>query len=592
MKAHQTKAQKGKARASELKDISKNESADSLAVRGAAKHQVSDELMGKKQHMMEIGRDIQEYLIMVVKIRGRELDKLGIGKEKFESRNAKLKQLEEKDGEEEGDNNMGSDTMTMTQEEKEDILLMDRKKAFPNYWWEPRVEEKEEFEPLIEARVEQIKVTKENWAWYFPYAMVEPLMWYWRTAQWDVGDEYIIRQKKEKDPGAEWTPWLIVAIDFYYSTGVEVCKADEHMADRKIRQIADYFRSASMQIWQLMGNRKAVTTKPAVKALGNLQMVNLPAMKNKMKARNPEMVNRTLHKIAIEAIKKGMRCENGHSMQFTMEWPAMGILSWKEARKEGIMLKRMRGKQKPPEGREKERTVREKNQALKPVQVNIVKMQGRLKPSHKSIRGEIEWSKEEKKVLEKCDYDRVVRQRQEKILLFNRRAKEDDFHEYLPITTPTQVKLTCRLCKNVIDCSAGGKGGVVRGFNADRMKKKCAENGNSAEKAKKDRLAVYRNRTYKEWNEKHKNDEKTHSFYLVDGETCDTIACTKEGCKLNQQAAFWPKETNMGLATWLRTTDKEFLVCGGKPVDHSGGKNYLKIALPARLRGGNPLQGS
>ena len=54
-------------------------------------------------------------------------------------------------------------------------------------------------------------------------------------------------------------------------------------------------------------------------------------------------------------------------------------------------------KQKPPEERETGKTVKARNHALKPIEINIVKRQERAKPSHQSIRGEFEWSEAERK---------------------------------------------------------------------------------------------------------------------------------------------------------------------------------------------------
>ncbi len=96
-----------------------------------------------------------------------------------------------------------------------------------------------------------------------------------------------------------------------------------------------------------------------------------------------------------------------------------------------------------------------------------------------------------------------MQERQEKILLFNRKAKKDEFHEYLPITTPTQVKFTCRLCKTVVNCAHDRGNGVV-GMSCSHMRKKCAENGFTAEKMKIAVRTSKRNQAYKKWNEKKK----------------------------------------------------------------------------------------
>ena len=76
------------------------------------------------------------------------------------------------------------------------------------------------------------------------------------------------------------------------------------------------------------------------------------SVRGRLKVRNIKMVNRTLHKIAIEAIIRGRQANTGASMKLKRDWPAVGVLSWKEERKEGMQYKRLRGKQKPPKERE------------------------------------------------------------------------------------------------------------------------------------------------------------------------------------------------------------------------------------------------
>ena len=62
--------------------------------------------------------------------------------------------------------------------------------------------------------------TKKEWGTAYTYAFFEPCLWFWRTALWDQDQGTVIEEKRERDPGAEWTTWIVIAADFYYLTGV------------------------------------------------------------------------------------------------------------------------------------------------------------------------------------------------------------------------------------------------------------------------------------------------------------------------------------------------------------------------------------
>ena len=75
---------------------------------------------------------------------------------------------------------------------------------------------------------ENLKITK-NWAAHYPYALCEPLMWFWTSAEWDRDVEVIVEEERTKDIGAEWTTWIVMAADFYFLTGTPLCKTGEVM---------------------------------------------------------------------------------------------------------------------------------------------------------------------------------------------------------------------------------------------------------------------------------------------------------------------------------------------------------------------------
>jgi len=413
-------------------------------------------------------------LIAVVSIRGEALDEIGKGKDKFEKRNERIKEVYEKDGEElpkEGKKER------FTEKEQQDILLRERDKAFPDYWWEPRVMKDDNLTCLCDTEVDSITVSKKNWACLYPYAMAEPLLWFWRTAQFDFDDKVIVDEKREKDPSAEWTSFLVVAADFYYCTGFPICKTDEDMKDKTLEKITLFFKAATGRIWDALKIRHP-QCKKEWKALGNLHIGGVVCIKGRLKVRNPEKINQLLHRAAIKGVNGAgsERVADGRTrLDYTVEWPEMGALHWKEKRSgENILLKRMRKKQKPPEGRTVGETIRERNHPLKPVEVKIVNCV-RMKPSHGTIKREIVWTGEEKKELDKASYDRVLREREERRLLHNREAKQYGFHDYHPFKNAKQTKLKCRLCGHEQETAQYSNKRVV-GIDFKRMKSKCKNN--------------------------------------------------------------------------------------------------------------------
>ena len=62
------------------------------------------------------------------------------------------------------------------------------------------------------------------------YEFYEPLSWFWQTAGWDVCKQQVANRTKqmtrnnkaEAPDDANWTPWIIILLDFCYCTGIPV----------------------------------------------------------------------------------------------------------------------------------------------------------------------------------------------------------------------------------------------------------------------------------------------------------------------------------------------------------------------------------
>ena len=135
------------------------------------------------------------------------MEEIGIGKDKYEKRITRIKQKYQENGEElpsrEEEKKDGQDQEEETAQEqtegRERNLMEDRTIMFPDHWWEPRVTTSE---GLIKVKMNmgnEVKVNKKEWGSKYPYALFEPLLWFWRTAEWDYSLETVVEEGKERD---------------------------------------------------------------------------------------------------------------------------------------------------------------------------------------------------------------------------------------------------------------------------------------------------------------------------------------------------------------------------------------------------------
>jgi len=547
IKAHQTKKEKEEESVTEKRLRVLNEGADIHAVKGAEEHLPNKKMIEVRQEFVKMCWDIQLYLMEVVSIRGKALDNLGIGRDRYEKRCARCKEVGEKlvevPDEEEGKEEQEEEEGTG---QKDTDLLEDRTKAFPLMWWEPRVTDEKNLTTIVGEIKEEIKVDQRNWARYYPYAMFEPLLWFWRTAQWDMEMEDLLttQEEKKKDVGAGYTTWIVMAADFHYLTGVPLCKADEIMENRMIEDMAKFFRQASRTLWTLVGceEQDGMRGGPLLKNLGAPLTAGL---KGRMKVRRPEKVNQLLHKAAIKfAMGKGPATFKGTCWKIVVNWPDVGVIGWKEKRSvggvwQGVEMveapherKRLRRKQQEPDGWQRKDSKREANNPLTEVKIKIVE-QIREKPAYRSgVRDSIVWTKEEKEMIEKVKHmPDTYRVREERRLLFNRTAKEKGYHEYLPFKGK-EAKVVCRLCKQ--NCDLSQKNGI----NWKRAEKQCPENkAHCVEKNTK--KVEMRNNNFIDWNNKNRGKNR-HLYYLVEEKSAHLLACRRPGCKLAENPNVWP----------------------------------------------------
>ena len=359
-------------------------------------------------------------------------------------------------------------------EQQSQDILENREKLFPNMKWEPRVDAEEQgLKVLLDGPAKEVKLNRDNWGVYQSYAVFEPLLWYWSTAQWqtETGED-------GPDENGFWrwhdhyTPWLIIAADFYYLTSVPLCKPEgksniKHystnvgtMEGATIDQQVTYFKRASNTLIRLVGGKLWHTVKDK-HLLADIGAETTSGVRGRLLVRKPEKVNQLLHKVGLALLKD-------QTWKIKIKWPEVGTTLWKEKRQkdgiwQGVQLvgegnprKRLTRKQKEPEGwTESLKEQRKlKNNPISGIRIDIkdgMNKDGNLKYTNE-VRESMEWNDEEKKALEKVKHlPQNIRMREEQRLIFNRTADKKGHHVLAPFKNIMNAITKCANCNKEID---------------------------------------------------------------------------------------------------------------------------------------------
>ena len=280
-----------------------------------------------------------------------------------------------------------------------------KEEAFPGHRWEPWVKEGDTTRVLKHTPVpyvEAINMDNRNqrWGYRYLYELYEPMMWFWRTAEWDLEEQKIrkktkkgktgrkIEEEEKVDENANWTPWIIILLDFFYTTGMPIDRKNDmrikavrrrkeceekgtkykkiteevtSTREMNMKELEFYFIHASRQMWKILQMEESNETHTR-NSFADLNLTsNYPGsdrfdggkaekrlgtseMQGRLKVRAPEQVNLMMHKLAM----KQMEIEEGEfALNIPMEtWPEIGAVLWKE-RREMTFKPRLRKKTKP-----------------------------------------------------------------------------------------------------------------------------------------------------------------------------------------------------------------------------------------------------
>ena len=190
-----------------------------------------------------------------------------------------------------------------------------KEEVFPGHLWEPRVKEEDITRILKHTPVPYVEAINmdnrhQRWGYRYLYEMYEPMMWFWRTAEWDLEEQKIRKKTKKGEKGKKieevenvaesgnWTPWIIILLDFFYTTGMPIDRKNDMrikavkrreeceenltkykkmteemtpMREMNMKELEFYFIKASRQMWKIlqMEENNETHTKKQLRRLGS-----------------------------------------------------------------------------------------------------------------------------------------------------------------------------------------------------------------------------------------------------------------------------------------------------------------------------------
>ena len=312
--AHQKKEDTRTETAEQKEDRLLNEGADKRAVQGALRHAPPDELVKQKKEHKKLIHRLQKMMLAIVDQRNAALDKWalniaeteGLRKRTFEERRKiaaeeRLKQLMEKKPdfkkkveklrEEKG---FQEHIVAAPSDEQIRNLSGPRQKAFPEYWFEPRATKGEPIQNIAQA---EYPTSLSRSQWGYASSLFKPLLLYWRSA-------YVNTDAKVPahfdNVGASWTPWLLAALDFWYSTAEPIVRTygSNSSHDHWITTIVRHFVAATKRVFGLCGDPWKIQEHRAVATFQPLGLPKCRGFSGRLVVRSPEKVDQVIHDFA------------------------------------------------------------------------------------------------------------------------------------------------------------------------------------------------------------------------------------------------------------------------------------------------------
>ena len=126
--------------------------------------------------------------------------------------------------------------------------------------------------------------------------------------------------------GAGQTPWLFLALDFRYTTGIRLCPSNEDEEKIYLCQLVRYFASAFKQVYRLSGYKFNLKIVQKVCTLQGLGLPKTAGLNRRAVLSTPGKVNEVLHMLAINMATD----EKARTWRQCVTLPDMGPIKWTE----------------------------------------------------------------------------------------------------------------------------------------------------------------------------------------------------------------------------------------------------------------------
>ena len=320
VKSHQTEEMIANETVQEKKMRMMNEEADKEAVKAAAMHAPSPELMMRYKAHVTKCTEVQRTMIRVLARRSQMYKELA---DQYKCQGSQLAERRIREAIEERPE-LSPTSETQKEEDRRERLrrvikcVSDGNSAFPGHWWEPRAVGGDF---LMTRKGRDLKkpgkIHHDNWK--YGYGKFEAIYWYWNNLRGrQVGDDDDVPLEREGHPGSKCTSWITLTLDFFYSTGMWMSKEEGDSFDLKVRA----FANATFSVVKELGGGR-IRSVHYCTDLSSLFRPKTRGVQGRAEILNPVKVNRALKEIAIQIM--GMEKP---SLQARFNLPTMGRPIW------------------------------------------------------------------------------------------------------------------------------------------------------------------------------------------------------------------------------------------------------------------------
>ena len=355
------------------------------------------------------------------------------------------------------------------------------------------------------------KKPKELKHWLHAANMFEPLWWYMQELR-------AIDEEKEPPPiehdsaGATQTPWLYLALDFRFTTGIKLCQAIDDEEKISLAAQVRYFVLGFRAIYRFAEEKFKEKVCPQSHTLRNLGMPKTAALACRIVLLSPEKVNDAIHRLAIKMATDEHQTK---SWRLMFQLPDIGAVQWTEYLSQAA----------------KERAEEMKARA-KP----------RARPNASVIIAATVFTAEEQEGFK--DLPTRLKTREQKRILHNRQHVEKKWHCFKPFERPEATILECENCGEKVEFFRHA--GAYACFDWRAGQYTCYGTVSKETELLLRRNAKYELHNQMAWNSGSSSSSRCirdgptlqkHLFYRATPSNIHLLGCRREGCEWNKRLA-------------------------------------------------------